>query len=233
MKPRLLDLFCGAGGCAVGYDRAGFDVVGVDLEPQPSYPFEFHQADALDVLESWVYGGHWYWEIREIDAIHASPPCQAYGAATKKLVSRDAPRLIDPTRARLHATGLPYVIENVVGAPLRDPVTLCGSMFGLEVKRHRLFESSAFIMAPSCNHGAWRNRYPTHARKDKAQWSPVVHIYGTGGGAGKDIDLWRRAMDVGWMQTKAEIAESIPPAYTEHIGHYLMLEVKRRQEVSA
>ena len=213
MTPRLLDLFCGAGGAAMGYHRAGFEVVGVDIEPQPSYPFEFMQMDALDpALELWPF-----------DAIHASPPCQGYGAATKYLVSRDAPLLIDPIRELLASSGKPYVIENVVGAPLREPITLCGSMFGLDVKRHRLFELSGFaLLQPACNHGAWRNRYPTHARKDKAQFSPVVHIYGTGGGAGKDINLWRRVMEVPWMQTKAEISESIPPAYTEFIGEYLL-----------
>lgn len=176
--------------------------MGFDIEPQPSYPFEFVQMDALEV------------DLSGFDAAHASPPCQGdMGQATHKLVTRDVPVLIDPFRELLEASGLPYVIENVVGAPLRQPIMLCGSMFGLDVKRHRLFELDGFdILQPECNHAAWRNLYPTHARKDKAQMSPVVHVYGTGGGAGKDIDLWRRVMGVEWMQTKAEISESIPPA---------------------
>lgn len=220
---RLLDLFCGAGGATKGYQRVGFYVVGVDLHPQPNYcGDEFHQADALEVLRILVAGGTWQgYRLEDFAVVHASPPCQGYGAATHKLVTRDAPRLIEPVRALLERGRVEYVIENVVGAPLREPVTLCGSMFGLDVKRHRLFETTRFLMAPMCNHGAWTNRYPTHARKDKAQTSPVVHVYGTGGGAGKDLDLWRRVMDVPWMQTKAEIAESIPPAYTEFIGNQL------------
>jgi DNA (cytosine-5)-methyltransferase 1 len=223
VKPRLLDLFCGAGGAAMGYHRAGFDVVGVDLVHQPNYPFEFHQADALDVLESIRDGGHWLYEIGDPAAIHASPPCQAYGAATNRLVTRNAPRLIESTRDAIHSYGgIPYVVENVVGAPLVNPIILCGSSFGLAVKRHRLFECAPFyFLAPPCQHPT-ELKYPTHARKDKAQLSPFVHIYGTGGGAGKDINLWRWAMDVPWMQTKAEIAEAIPPAYTELIGHQLM-----------
>ena len=225
-KPRLLDLFCGAGGAAMGYHRAGFEVVGVDIEPQPDYPFEFHQADALDVLESIRDGGHWYYEIGHIDAVHASPPCQAY-SETQKLHGKRHPRLIEPTRELLYSIGnLPYVIENVVGAPLANPIVLCGSSFGLAVKRHRLFECDPFYtLAPPCQHPT-EKKYPTHARKDKAQLSEFVHVYGTGGGAGKDIDLWRWAMDVPWMQTKAEIAEAIPPAYTQFIGEQLMAHLK-------
>jgi DNA (cytosine-5)-methyltransferase 1 len=204
----------------MGYSRAGFEVVGVDIKPQPNYPFEFVQADALDVLESINNGGRWYWEIGEPAAIHASPPCQGY-SLTQRLHGRIHLDLVDPVRSVL-PYGTPYVIENVVGAPLVNPVILCGSSFGLAVKRHRLFECDPFfVMAPPCQHPT-EKKYPTHARKDKAQLSPFVHIYGTGGGAGKDIDLWRWAMDVPWMQTKAEIAESIPPAYTEFIGTQLM-----------
>lgn len=201
----------------MGYSRAGFDVVGVDIKPQPHYPFEFHQADALTYWPVSVLTG----ERLEFDAIHASPPCQAY-SHTQRLHGKDHPALIEPTRRVLAATGLPYAIENVEGAPLNDPVMLCGSMFGLEVKRHRLFEATFPMLAPQCQHHTWRNKYPTHARKDKAQFSPVVHVYGTGGGSGKDIDLWRRAMDVPWMQTKSEISEAIPPAYAEFIGRHLL-----------
>jgi DNA (cytosine-5)-methyltransferase 1 len=222
-RPRLLDLFCGAGGAAMGYHRAGFDVVGVDIEPQPNYPFMFVRADALEVLGDgfWLLGG-----VSDFDAIHASPPCQAY-SQTQRLHGREHPRLIEPIRAALRSIGLPYVIENVVGAPLVNPIVLCGSSFGLAVKKHRLFELDPFYMlAPPCQHPT-EAKYSTHARKDKAQLSPFVHVYGTGGGAGKDIDLWRWAMGVEWMQTKAEIAEAIPPAYTEFIGHQLLAHVQR------
>ena len=227
-RPRLLDLFCGAGGAAMGYHRAGFDVVGVDIRPQPNYPFEFHHAEATDVLESIRDGGHWFYEIGDPDVFHASPPCQAY-SGTQKLHGREHPRLIEATRLLLNQfPELPYVIENVVGAPLCDPVLLCGSMFGLEVKRHRLFECGGFDipLRPACAHGVWAHRYPTHARKDKAQTSPVVHVYGTGGGAGKDLELWKRVMGVPWMASKAEVAEAIPPAYTELIGHQLMAHIR-------
>lgn len=203
----------------MGYSRAGFEVVGVDIAPQPRYPFMFVRADALEALADD------FWLLGSFDAIHASPPCQAY-SETQRLHGREHPRLIEPLRPLLETTGLPYVIENVVGAPLRNPVLLCGSMFGLDVKRHRLFETSFPVIAPACAHGVWRNRYPTHARKDKAQLSPVVHVYGTGGGAGKDVDLWRRTVEVPWMATKAEIAETIPPAYTELIGAQLLAHLR-------
>lgn len=207
---RLLDLFCGAGGAAMGYHQAGFDVVGVDINPQPNYPFEFIQADALG--EIWA----------GFDAVHASPPCQAHSALRNAHPGREYPDLIPATRALVWAMNVPYVIENVVGAPLVNPVQLCGSAFGLELRRHRLFETSFPVLVPACAHYWQTGSFPTHARKDKAQYSPVVRIYGTGGGAGKDLDLWRRTMGVGWMQAKAEISQAIPPAYTNHIGGYLV-----------
>jgi len=212
-RPVLLDLFCGAGGAAMGYHQAGFDVVGVDIDDQPNYPFEFVQADALT------------FPCDGFDAIHASPPCQAY-SRTRSIWRHQPPSqppLIHQTRELLIQSGLPYVIENVVGAPLIQPIQLCGSSFGLDVRRHRLFECSfATIMVPPCAHGQQApRRFKTHARFDKAQLSPVVHIYGHGGGEGKAIDLWRQAMQVPWMQTRREIREAIPPAYTRHIGEYL------------
>ena len=141
-KPRLLDLFCGAGGCSVGYYRAGFEVVGVDIVPQPNYPFEFYQADALgfDFDPGWFH------------AVHASPPCQAY-SSLRGFTTTEYPQLIEYVRELLIQTGLPYVIENVVGAPLINPIRLCGSSFGLKVWRHRLFETSFQIpLLPPCSH---------------------------------------------------------------------------------
>jgi site-specific DNA-cytosine methylase len=128
---RLLDLFCGAGGCSMGYHRAGFEVVGVDIKPQKHYPFEFHCADAFAFLEQ---HGH------EFDVIHASPPCQAYSSAMKHL-AKPKPMLIDGVREALIRSGKRWVIENVPGAPMRNPTILCGTMFGMRIHRHRLFES--------------------------------------------------------------------------------------------
>ena len=141
-RPRLLDLFCGAGGAAMGYHRAGFEVVGVDINPQPRYPFEFHQADALE------------YPLAGFDAIHASPPCQRFSTMTKRWArSSSHSDLIEPTRSRLRESMLPYVIENVAGAPLVGPIRLCGSSFGLPVRRHRLFEmSSPPLLVPPCQH---------------------------------------------------------------------------------
>ncbi len=213
-RPRLLDLYCGAGGAAMGYHRAGFDVVGVDIAPQPHYPFTFYQADALTVMGRHL-GMHW-------DAIHASPPCQAY--IRSGMVAKDGrhPKLIEPTRDLLEATGLPWVIENVPGAPLRNHIQLCGSIFGLGVRRHRWFEFSEppACLVPPCDHSR-----------------PVTGVYGhphSKGGAwrnGKrpmlpsDLPTWSREMGIDWM-TAAEISQAIPPAYTQWIGARLMAQLE-------
>ena len=170
-RPRLLDLYSGAGGAAMGYHRAGFDVVGVDIAPQPRYPFEFHQDDALEFLAE---HGH------EFDAVHLSPPCQAYSRtghlADAQGARRSSVRLIEPARAMVRRLGIPYVIENVEGAPLLSPLLLCGSMFGLRVRRHRLFEMSAFAFGLACDHqsqgrpvgvlnwGKWGHEIPNGGR---------------------------------------------------------------------
>jgi C-5 cytosine-specific DNA methylase len=152
-RPRLLDLFCGAGGAAMGYARAGFEVVGVDIAPQPRYPFEFHLEDALEFLPLRRIWG-------DFDAIHASPPCQRWTRAQNAAQNADGhPDLITPLRPLLEATGLPYVIENVVGAPLRDPVKVCGLSLGLGVKRHRLFESNVSLFVPPCVDDSKRDYY--------------------------------------------------------------------------
>lgn len=209
-KPRLLDLFCGAGGMTKGYQRAGFHVVGVDFSSQPRYcGDEFVQADALT------------FPLKGFDAIAASPPCQRYSALRTTSASRGAahPDLVGPVRDRIQAAGLPYVIENVVGAPLQDPVLLCGSMFGLgvagrQLRRHRLFEASFPILTPRCRHEGM-----------------AVGVYGggpTGVNGPNRRGAWqgtaeesRQAMGIGWM-TKAELNNAIPPAYGEFVGEQLM-----------
>jgi DNA (cytosine-5)-methyltransferase 1 len=214
-KPRLLDLFCCAGGAAMGYHRAGFDVVGVDINPQPRYPFAFVQGDALEYVAA---HGH------EFDAIHASPPCQAY-SVTKSLTTKAHPELVPQTRALLRATGKPYVIENVPGAPLVDALTLCGTMFGLDVIRHRLFECSHPIYFPpaTCAHaGKTANGRSLRAKgitRNPTQADGFRFITVTG--HGYNVTDGRQAMGIDWM-TQAELSQAIPPAYTEYIGHYLM-----------
>lgn len=212
-KPRLLDLFCCAGGAGVGYSRAGFEVVGVDINPQPNYPLQFFRADALTLPATF---------IAQFDAIHASPPCQSYSDLAKRNRNADEwPRLIEPTRNLLIKTGLPWVIENVDGAPLRNPVVLCGTMFpGLRVLRHRLFEASFPIIQPP--HGKHPKVHTFDRRKSHFgktnEWKDFVQV--TGGG-NCSIAAARAAMGIDWM-TKNEINESIPPVYTRYVGKQLL-----------
>ena len=211
MKPRLLDLFCGAGGAGMGYHRAGFEVVGVDLNPQPHYPFEFHQADAIRYAAE-----HW----REFDAVHASPPCQAHSRASSRW-DRAHLDLIPATRGFLEVAGLPYVIENVPGAPLRADFSLCGCMFDLPgLRRERWFETSwsGVVMRPPCHHTGRTITVAGHP----------------GGSSTRDGDSgfgskaeWQRAMGIDWM-TADELAQAIPPAYTEHIGRQLIAALAER-----
>jgi DNA (cytosine-5)-methyltransferase 1 len=210
--PRLLDLFCGAGGCSVGYHRAGFtDIVGVDIRPQPRYPFAFVQGDALEYVAA--HG-------REFDAIHASPPCQRYSVATKvQGRSGSHPDSVPPCRELLDASGKPWVMENVVGAPLLNAIELCGTMFGLQVFRHRLFESNVFLFQPA--HRKHRGTTNSH-RWGKHRYDDMSGGYLTvcGGGNCK-VATARKAMGIGWM-TKAELNQAIPPAYTEFVGKQLL-----------
>jgi DNA (cytosine-5)-methyltransferase 1 len=226
---RILDVFCGAGGCSMGYYRAGFHVTGVDLKPQPHYPFRLWQDDALHVLDCLARDGHWQHET--FDAIHASPPCQAnlkgLGAVNRALGRKSSHvDLIGPVRERLRAIGLPYVIENIEGSSLRNAIKLCGSSFGLAVRRHRLFECSFPIIAPPCAHHLQREaRFWTSWRPNgEYRQATVVQVYGNAG----DMDEWPEAMGIDWMQERREFTEAIPPAYTEHIGGYLMADIRAR-----
>lgn len=211
--PRLLDLFCCEGGAGMGDHRAGFEVVGVDIAPQPRYPFEFHQGDALTFVAE---HGH------EFDAIHASPPCQAHTRA-QKIRGNHHPDLVAPTRDLLQASVLPYVIENVPGAPLVDPVELCGLMFGLSTYRHRLFETNWTLDVTA---------HPEHrARTTKMGRPPqdgeFMHVVGNFSG----VDRAREVMGMEWA-SRAGLREAIPPAYAEFIGRQLMDKVRRRQDAA-
>lgn len=219
-RPVVLDLFCGAGGAAAGYHRAGFDVVGVDSEPQPRYPFEFVQDDARAFLNNRLMDCY--------DLIHASPPCQVHSAAARIGNARPGHLdLVARVRLELERIGLPYVIENVPGAPLRFPVVLCGTMFGLPLRRHRLFESSILLLAPSnpCRHRAGDHTVFGHA----------VQLCGSHGPAYKDaqgrthyrqkrvsLAEGRAAMGIDWMN-RAELSQAIPPVYTAYLGKQLRL----------
>lgn len=217
---RILDLFCKAGGAGRGYANAGFDVIGVDVEPQPRYPYEFMQASAFDILADLPF-------VRTFDAIHASPVCKVH-TSLKAFSAAHHEDQIPQTRAMLKDTGLPYIIENVVGAPLNDAVTLCGSMFGLGVRRHRLFEFGHWkTEQPACRHAEQDTaspRYPVkryHSGQPKIVMSPVIGVFGRGQGLGPgEVDLWRRAMGIDWM-TRDELAQAIPPAYTAWLGERL------------
>lgn len=215
---RLLDLFCGGGGAAMGYSRAGFDVVGVDINPQGNYPFPFVQGDAIAYLRR-LWGDLQHGTRVPFDVIHASPPCQAF---TRKAADwgrkrnhwLDHPDLVAPTRDMLIALNRPYIIENVPGAPIRADLMLCGTMFGLTIRKHRLFESNAHLTAaprPCSDHS---------------------ECYSPWSGAGRSAAKLRFAMGIDWLPISGgasrkagytgDLFNAIPPAYTEHIGRSLM-----------
>jgi DNA (cytosine-5)-methyltransferase 1 len=222
-KFRLLDLFCCAGGAGVGYHRAGFQVVGVDIAPQPNYPFRFIRADALALDREF---------IASFDAIHASPPCQSYSDLAKRNRNADEwPRLIEPVREMLIESGLPYVIENVDGAPLRNPIVLCGTMFpGLRVLRHRLFEANFLLLAPS--HGKHPKVHTFDKRKSHfGKTDDMRDFVQVTGGGNCTIAAARDAMAIDWM-TKDELNEAIPPAYTQWIGERLIAYLSKAEHAN-
>jgi len=220
MKPRLLDLFCGAGGAAVGYHRAGFEVTGVDIVKQPNYPFGMCVRDALAVAKTYT-----------VDAIHASPPCQAFTAYQRTGIVGEYPDLIAETRELLDEIGLPYVIENVVGAPLEDPVLICGTMFDppMEVQRHRLFETNWPLEPPTwpCRHKLnGKDRYPggrsmSRTGSSRGLVRSTIEI----GSWDIPLPVQQEAMGIDWM-TLEELSEAIPPSYTQFIGEQLMALVR-------
>ena len=224
MKPRLLDLGCKAGGASAGYVAAGFEVVGVDIEPQPNYPYEFYRDDAFEFLRRMG-------EDKSFAAIHASMPCQLFSHGT---VAQDSSKYIDlvtPIRPLLQATGLPYIMENVQRAPLIDPITLCGASFDLTAKddqgplvlrRHRLFESNIPLTAPPCDcREHQRNGYKIAgcyggARRTRYEAEEIRH-----GGYVPPRPILDDLMGINWM-TEAELFQAVPPRYTEHLGKQLL-----------
>lgn len=210
-KPKLLDLFCGAGGASMGYHQAGFELTGVDISPQPHYPFEFHQADAL----TFPFDG--------FDVIHASPPCQRWSPASYVHRKRGIqyPDYLTPIRSKLQKQAAIWLIENVIQAPMDPTITLCGLMFGLKVFRHRHFQISHLILAPD---------HPSHKGKKIGQeyfsvagasgrwksWGTVYRNVSKG-----TISQCGNAMGINWM-TRKELVQAIPPAYTEYIGKQLI-----------
>jgi DNA (cytosine-5)-methyltransferase 1 len=230
-KPILLDLFCGAGGASMGYHRAGFDVVGVDINPQPRYPFPFLQMDAIEALKCLQrerlefiqrdmdtdggYRGHIWFCQSDVDVIHASPPCQAYSKSTPMRNRDKHPDLVGIVRSKLQQLKIFYVIENVPGAPIRNDIVLEGCMVGLlEIKRERIFETEpSMFQLRNCP------IYP----------GPVISVVGHGSPTGQcerlgrnvTVKDWRRVMGIDWM-TRDELTQAIPPAYTEYIGKQIM-----------
>lgn len=209
---RLLDLCCCAGGAAKGYARAGFDVTGVDIGPQPRYPFRFIQADVVTLDLDF---------LRSFDAIHASPPCQHYTPLGALHPHKSYPDLVGPVRAMLDASGRPYIIENVMSAPLikARSVVLCGSMFGLRTYRHRRFESNIKLHAPE--HPKHTVRTATKQRKQRWEEGWNISITGSVG-----TYVGPEAMGVDWMNSR-ELCEAIPPAYTEFLGRQLIEHLHR------
>lgn len=222
-KPRLLDLFCGVGGAAMGYYRAGFEVVGIDIKPQPNYPFDFHQGDALEFAAALGLG--------VFDAIHASPPCQAFTQMSarwrgKGTAADDHVDLLTPTLELLRQMDLPWVVENVPGAKnyMSPTLILHGGMFGLGVHRPRLFESNILLLAPR----AAQTESPLGVY-GKVDGRTTYRYRNNGNYKGKSlIRAWKSveegqvAMGIDWTDDEREIAEAIPPAYTELIGHQLL-----------
>lgn len=217
-RPRLLDLFCCAGGAARGYHDAGFDVVGVDIKPQPNYPFEFIQADALAMFVRPF--------IEQFTLIHASPPCQNYSPLKALSPDKAYPDLIEPTRRALKWSRIPWVMENVMTAPLdkQRSIVLCGEMFGLRTYRHRRFECSTWLFAPP---------HPKHVtltatKQRKARWAQGWHVSITG-----DVGTYvgPEAMGIDWMSGN-ELCEAIPPAYTRFIGEQLLSHIQAQAQAA-
>lgn len=234
-RPLLLDLFCGAGGAATGYYRAGFDVLGVDIKPQKRYPFAFSQDDAMSVLARLAKGKVWRaadgrrFRRRDFAVIHASPPCQRYSAASNIHGGDHHPDLVVPVRELLIASDRTYVIENVPRSPLRMAVNICGLALGLNVKRHRWFESNILLFGTECGDhskdylivfgGGARGRAHQIGRTKKG--GPIIHRPTI------SVERAREAMGIDWM-TRDELSQAVPPKYTEFLGKQLLAALRSK-----
>lgn len=219
MKWRLLDLCCGAGGAAKGYAQAGFEVTGVDINPQPRFPYKFVQFEALTYLRELIQSG----EINQYHAVHASFPCQRFSKSVRVEKKKNLPDLITPGRYLLQKTGLPYVLENVPGSPLIDPLRLNGPTVGLPlIERERLFETSFFILSPS-RVSLPENQFAPQGYTPKE--GQRITVCGHFGG----VDYAKKAMGIDWMGQK-ELAQAIPPAYTEYVGRFLLKHLEYTHE---
>lgn len=220
MKPKLLDLFCGAGGASMGYFKAGFEVYGLDIEPQSHYPFKLRQDDALEAMDKLLAGHYLVFQdealyLENFDAFHASPPCQAYSMAA--IASRKDgvvySDLVADTRECLSQSGKPWVIENVPGSPLINPTMFNGAMFGMRIVRKRFFETSFLMPLILCPRDEQAYDKMGRPVKEGDMITPVGHF--------SNVPYAQRQMGIDWM-TQTELAQAIPPAYTEYIGKYLM-----------
>lgn len=202
---KALDLFCCAGGASDGLVRAGFQVLGIDLEDQPEYPHTFFKSDALNVTLDFLRG---------FDLVWASPPCQAFTAYKRRAGHvKQALNLIPDVRELLREAGVPHIIENVVGAPLENPITLCGSMFGLDVQRHRIFETSFPVFEPECDHSVWTPRFPGATnRAPNSRKTVEVGVYRI------PVETQRRAMGVDRPVSLHKLSQMVPPSFAEYLG---------------
>jgi DNA (cytosine-5)-methyltransferase 1 len=235
-KPLLLDTFCKAGGAAMGYHLAGYEVVGVDIEPQPNYPFQFIQADAIEYIRT---HGH------RFDVIHASPPCQGHSKAGKGCIVSHGKEYIDlipATRQALEAVQRPYIIENVPFSGIRPDLKLFGYAFGLPVIRERWFELGGGIWAmcpviPRTHLQVSNGDLVTvagngHRLNRRRQGHRMVYVHEFKGWRGNVVDTWSHALEIHWMKTARELANAIPPAYTQHIGAIVLPQLKSQPHVN-
>jgi len=203
---KALDLFCGAGGASRGLADAGFEVTGVDIEPQPNYPFRFIHADALET------------DTAGFDLVWASPPCQAFTAYNRRPDHvHPAENLIPRTRELLRASGIPYIIENVPGAPLEYPIQLCGSSFGLSVQRHRIFETSFPVDRLPCAHGWQLPLFPQATNRRNPRQTVEIGVWRI------PLAVQRAAMGIGWM-TVEELSQAVPPAYSRFLAAQFVIQ---------
>ena len=209
---RALDLYCCAGGASMGLHQAGFDVVGIDIEAQPQYPFPFIQADVTRI------------DFARFDFVWASPPCQAYCAIQNintRAPKRDHPRLIEPVRRKLVLSGAAYCIENVIGAPLIEPVVLCGSSFGLGVRRHRQFECNFPVERPDCRHAESERPIAVYGDHPQGSKDKSYRI-----NRARTLAEGQAAMGIDWMDWRP-LTQAIPPAFAEHIGRAAIQHLNR------